>query len=54
MMINLDIEEYHDDIEEKADDSSGQELECVECGKKGYPITDGIPFMCSECKSKWY
>lgn len=52
-MEDWDANINYDDVEDKADDQSGEELECVECGKKGYPIEENRPFMCYKCKLMW-
>lgn len=52
-MVDWDVEDNFDDVEDKEDDSSGVELECIDCGKEGHPIDETRPFMCYKCKLMW-
>jgi len=54
-MFDWDIEDYSIDEEDQDDASSGEELECIECGETGYalPGEEDRPFMCCKCKSMW-
>ena len=52
-MEDWDTEEYLFDEEDKADDQSGEQLECIECGELGYPVDENRPFMCFKCKLQW-